>query len=389
MGRPEDDYDLVADRAGHDVRYAIESGKLRLELGWRPRFEDFEQGLADTDRLVHRPSRLVGPAQAGHRGGVRREGPVMGRPLRRADAHPRSAGPPPRPAPRRPRLVRRDLAARQDDRPRAAGLRAGPGQHRPQRRTRHDPRAPRRAVGQAGHGRLRRGVRRVGRPARGRHVRHDARRRASSPAWPCSCPVASATATRPSPTTRRTPTWSTTTGVPTSTTSRSTSPTRPSAIAWPMPPAERVMSERDRSAPPLADVSPAASAGLAGARCRRAARPGAACRVFPERRGVTRAELDLTDPDQLEAWPWAEHDVVLNAAAYTAVDLAETPDGRRAAWAVNAAGAGRSGPAGGDGTGSPSSTTPPTTCSTARATTHDEEEPLVSARGLRPVEGRR
>jgi dTDP-glucose 4,6-dehydratase len=48
MGRPADDYDLVADRAGHDVRYAIESGKLRLELGWRPRFEDFEQGLVDT-----------------------------------------------------------------------------------------------------------------------------------------------------------------------------------------------------------------------------------------------------------------------------------------------------------------------------------------------------
>jgi dTDP-glucose 4,6-dehydratase len=48
MGRPEDDYDLVADRAGHDTRYAIESGKLRLELGWQPRFGDFEVGLADT-----------------------------------------------------------------------------------------------------------------------------------------------------------------------------------------------------------------------------------------------------------------------------------------------------------------------------------------------------
>ena len=44
MGRPEDDYELVADRAGHDQRYAIESGKLRLELGWQPRFGDFEQG---------------------------------------------------------------------------------------------------------------------------------------------------------------------------------------------------------------------------------------------------------------------------------------------------------------------------------------------------------
>ncbi|HEX4472356.1 MAG TPA: dTDP-glucose 4,6-dehydratase, partial [Nocardioides sp.] len=35
-------------RPGHDLRYALESGKLRLELGWQPRFSDLEQGLADT-----------------------------------------------------------------------------------------------------------------------------------------------------------------------------------------------------------------------------------------------------------------------------------------------------------------------------------------------------
>jgi dTDP-glucose 4,6-dehydratase len=48
FGRPEDDYDQVTDRAGHDLRYAIESGKLRTELGWQPRFADFGAGLADT-----------------------------------------------------------------------------------------------------------------------------------------------------------------------------------------------------------------------------------------------------------------------------------------------------------------------------------------------------
>jgi dTDP-glucose 4,6-dehydratase len=48
MGRPEDDYELVADRAGHDQRYAIEAGKLRSELGWLPRFADLDRGLADT-----------------------------------------------------------------------------------------------------------------------------------------------------------------------------------------------------------------------------------------------------------------------------------------------------------------------------------------------------
>ena len=48
MGRDADDFEHVSDRAGHDLRYAIESGKLRQELGWRPAYQDFEQGLADT-----------------------------------------------------------------------------------------------------------------------------------------------------------------------------------------------------------------------------------------------------------------------------------------------------------------------------------------------------
>jgi len=48
FGRPEDEIEFVTDRAGHDRRYAIESGKLRAELGWAPRFEHFEAGLADT-----------------------------------------------------------------------------------------------------------------------------------------------------------------------------------------------------------------------------------------------------------------------------------------------------------------------------------------------------
>jgi dTDP-glucose 4,6-dehydratase len=48
MGESPDAYDHVTDRAGHDLRYAIDSTKLRDELGWQPRYRDFEQGLAAT-----------------------------------------------------------------------------------------------------------------------------------------------------------------------------------------------------------------------------------------------------------------------------------------------------------------------------------------------------
>jgi dTDP-glucose 4,6-dehydratase len=46
---------FVADRPGHDRRYAIDAAKIRRELGWRPR-HTFETGLRDTVRwyLDHR-----------------------------------------------------------------------------------------------------------------------------------------------------------------------------------------------------------------------------------------------------------------------------------------------------------------------------------------------
>ncbi|MER1995651.1 MAG: dTDP-glucose 4,6-dehydratase [Arthrobacter sp.] len=48
MGQPADAYDQVIDRPGHDLRYAIDSTRLRTELGWQPKFSDFEAGIEDT-----------------------------------------------------------------------------------------------------------------------------------------------------------------------------------------------------------------------------------------------------------------------------------------------------------------------------------------------------
>lgn len=53
LGRPEGASErlitYVTDRAGHDLRYAIDSSKLRRELGWEPVFR-FEEGIEQTVR---------------------------------------------------------------------------------------------------------------------------------------------------------------------------------------------------------------------------------------------------------------------------------------------------------------------------------------------------
>ncbi|WP_312181699.1 dTDP-glucose 4,6-dehydratase [Arthrobacter sp.] len=45
LDQPKDAFDLVADRPGHDLRYAIDSSKLRAELEWVPAYGRFEEGL--------------------------------------------------------------------------------------------------------------------------------------------------------------------------------------------------------------------------------------------------------------------------------------------------------------------------------------------------------
>lgn len=59
---------------------------------------------------------------------------------------------------------------------------------------------------------------------------------------------------------------------------------------------------------------------------------------YPNARAVDSAELDITDRAAVEAFDWEGVTHIFNAAAYTNVDGAETEEGRRAAWAINADG---------------------------------------------------
>jgi dTDP-4-dehydrorhamnose reductase/dTDP-4-dehydrorhamnose 3,5-epimerase len=105
------------------------------------------------------------------------------------------------------------------------------------------------------------------------------------------------------------------------------------AIDWPIALDDAETSAKDRAHPRLADVVPiprlktlVIGGGQLGTALRSA---------LPEADVVTRSTLDLTKPSDFEAVQWNEYDTIINAAAYTAVDTAESPEGRRAAWAVN------------------------------------------------------
>jgi dTDP-4-dehydrorhamnose 3,5-epimerase/reductase len=59
---------------------------------------------------------------------------------------------------------------------------------------------------------------------------------------------------------------------------------------------------------------------------------------YPQAVAVDSGELDITNAAAVEAFDWSGVEVILNAAAYTNVDGAESAEGRVAAWRVNATG---------------------------------------------------
>ena len=114
-------------------------------------------------------------------------------------------------------------------------------------------------------------------------------------------------------------------------------------IEWPIPLSECELSEADRNHPMLKDaiaMEPRRTL-VTGAN----GQLGRAVRKLAEERGVAgsfdfgdRDEFDFSDPADYSKIDWTLYGTVINCGAYTAVDAAETPEGRKAAWAANAQG---------------------------------------------------
>jgi dTDP-4-dehydrorhamnose 3,5-epimerase len=109
------------------------------------------------------------------------------------------------------------------------------------------------------------------------------------------------------------------------------------AIDWPIPLDTVEISEKDKNHPRLADVIPMAPKKIlvtgANGQLGRALRDEFGDHPWIDY--TTRDDLDLTSPDLPAARRWRDYGTIINAAAYTKVDTAETPDGRTDAWAAN------------------------------------------------------
>lgn len=112
------------------------------------------------------------------------------------------------------------------------------------------------------------------------------------------------------------------------------------AIDWPIPLERAELSEKDLGHPRLEAVLPMrprkvlvlGADGQVGSALR------AQLGEQPHIEYATREHLDLTSAELLTARRWQDYATIINAAAYTAVDLAETDTGRRDSWGANVTG---------------------------------------------------
>jgi len=103
-------------------------------------------------------------------------------------------------------------------------------------------------------------------------------------------------------------------------------------INWPIPLDQAELSDKDRNHPNLSDATPIKPKKtlVTGAN----GQLGRALREeFPDAEFVTREEFDITS-DVAHARRWKDYGTIINAAAYTKVDLAET-EGKQDAWKAN------------------------------------------------------
>jgi dTDP-4-dehydrorhamnose reductase len=106
------------------------------------------------------------------------------------------------------------------------------------------------------------------------------------------------------------------------------------AIDWPIPLSQAEISAADHAHPSLSAVASMAPRktliiGANGQLGR------ALVAAMPEADSLRREHLDLLQPESVARFDFQPYGTVINAAAYTKVDAAETEDGRREAWAIN------------------------------------------------------
>ncbi|WP_022867707.1 sugar nucleotide-binding protein [Schaalia vaccimaxillae] len=117
-------------------------------------------------------------------------------------------------------------------------------------------------------------------------------------------------------------------------------------IAWPIPLDKAILSEKDKAHPKMSDVTAFPELPTVGKRVLVTGANGQLgrelMRQLPragyEATGVDLPEIDISDMQTIEAFDWRQFDIIINAAAWTNVDAAETLEGRPLAWRANATG---------------------------------------------------